>query len=281
MKARKQNWKPEAGVYRELPLELIDEPEMPIRESFDEQKLQELADSIQAVGVVEPILVEEKPGGRFEVLAGHRRLLATRRTTRRTIPAIVFQRGNVSAAAIRLHENTYREDLNPAQEARYFEHLLQEYCGGDVDKLCEMLRQKRPYVEERLLLVRGDAAVFRAVAEGQIGLMVARELNRVKDRGYRHVYLDAARKGGATARLVQQWRIDNERYLQAVDDIATTGQAGEYVPPPPPITTLVCCLCEGSDDPHELELLYMHRYCRKTVFERFLDRLRAPAGKPE
>ena len=172
------------GPYRELPLDLIDQPALPIRESFDQAALEELTASIRAVGVLQPIAVEEH-GGRYRILAGHRRFISSTRAGLQTIPAIIRDTRQISGQAVTVHENFFREDVNPAEEANYLAHLLEQECAGDVDRLCELTRQARSYVEGRLLLRQGDPDVFEALRQRRLSMAVSKELNRVKDRGYR------------------------------------------------------------------------------------------------
>jgi ParB family chromosome partitioning protein len=264
------------ATLREIPLELIDPPEVAIRESMDQTALEELTDSIREVGVLQPILV--LPGdGRYRILAGHRRFIAAGRAALRTIPAVVRALYAGAGEAVTVHENAFREDVNPAEEARYFAHLLEHSCEGDVDKLCRLTRQKRGYVEERLILLRGDPEVLAALKERRISMAVARELNRIQDQGYRRMYLDAAARGGATARMVQEWRIHSDRVIP-VEPPAPGDGTNQFSGLPAPITTMMCFLCDGTDDVHEMELLYVHRACRKVILERFLRGLKGEAA---
>jgi ParB family chromosome partitioning protein len=264
--------KADQAALREIPLELVDQPELAIRETMDETALEELTESIQQMGVLQPIVVEARDG-RYRILAGHRRYIAATRAGLVTVPAVVRPPAGASGEAVTIHENAFREDVNPAEEARYFAYLLEHSCEGDVDKLCRLARAKRGYVEERLLLLRGDPEVLALLKERRISLAVARELNRVRDQGYRRMYLDAAARGGATARIVQEWRIHSERVIP-VEPPAPGDGTNQFTALPPPITGMVCFLCDGTEAVHEMELMYVHRACRKVILERFLRGLK-------
>jgi len=250
--------KPAGKDLRDIPLELIDEPARPSRETMDEDKLMELVVSVQQLGVIEPIVVEAI-GGRFRIHAGHRRFCAAVAAELKTIPAVVYPEGQLAG-----------------EEASFFARLLEEECGGDVDRLCELVRQKRGYVEGRLLLLQGDPEVFACVKAKGIGVTVARELNAVKDQGMRRVFLDAARKGGASARMVQQWRLDNEKLAPVAAPDTGPGD-NQYSTVATPQTSFACLLCEGTDEPWDMELIYMHRRCRKITLDRFLAKVK---GEP-
>lgn len=262
--------------YHEIALELIDQPALPIRETFDTQALEDLAQSIRDVGVLQAIAVEQH-GGRYRILAGHRRFIAAGRAGLKTIPAVVRDTRSVSGVAVTSHENAFREDVNPAEEARYLAQVLEHECGGDVDRLCELTRQARSYVEGRLLLLQGDPDVFEALRARRVSMAVARELNRVKDRGYRMMYLDAAIRGGATARIVQEWRIQSEAMMPADAPPATDG-ANQYTGLPAPITAMRCVCCDNSEEPWNMELIAVHRRCRGMFVDPMIARLRGLMG---
>ena len=258
--------------YREIPLELVDPPALAIRETFDPAAMADLVMSIREVGVLQAISVEQL-GGRYRILAGHRRFTAAGLAGLKTIPALVRDTRTVSGVAVTSHENAYREDVNPAEEARYLHELLEHECGGDVDRLCELTRQARSYVEGRLLLLQGDPDVFEALRARRLSMAVARELNRVKDRGYRMMYLDAAIRGGATARIVQEWRIQSEAMMPAPAPDPGDG-SNQYTGLPAPITTMRCVCCSSDAEPWAMDLIPVHRRCRQMFVDPMLARLR-------
>jgi len=259
---------------RRIPLAAINEPELPIRRTITEESLRELAGSIQAMGVLQPILVAAK-GARYDIIAGHRRFLASALAAVTDIPALVLPPGGATSEAIKLHENVFREDLNTAEEAVYFDRLLETMCGGDVDELCRVLRAKRAYVEDRLILLAGDHEVFDAVANRRISFAVARELNKVSEEGYRRTFLDSAIRGGASARVVLQWRTDLGRIVDgpAPADGATAGPADTAAEPPYAATGLRCFICTGAEDVWDLQLLYIHSGCKRAILDRWLARM--------
>lgn len=265
--------RPPSPALREIPLGLLDEPENPSRETMDGDGLAELAGSMAIAGVIEPLIVTPR-GDRFVVIAGHRRLLAANMANLASVPCVVRTEDAATLAALQEHENAFREDVNAAEQAAHYARLLTVFCGDDVDRLCALVKRKREYVENRLLLLAGDAAVYDALKARQITYSVAAELNLVRDDGTRAMYLDAARKGGASTRLVREWRQRSEQ-LAAL-------QAGEIVPaleahapPPQPAgSSLSCVLCDSNEDVYEMDLVYMHRSCRRVLFDRWLRSVR-------
>lgn len=248
---------------RNLPTDLVDDPARPIRSYTDEGKLNELKDSMAKVGLIEPIVVFEKQG-RFEVIAGHRRLMAAQQLGWREIPGVCYKSAPEAIEAIKLHENVNREDLNPADEARFFRELL-PLCGDDTDTLAEKVRATRQYVEGRLLLLQGDPAVLDALTQGSISVAVAEELNRFQQEWYRRDCLNHAIEGGASARLVRSWRA--KETAPAVTPIGekTDGQEGTSDARTPPASVFQCEYCQGTDEVYEMELVYIHRPCRRIL----------------
>src|SRR4029077_14684338 len=102
-----------AGGPQEIAIDLIDANPYQTRGRINEAALEELANSIQASGVVQPVVLRAAANGRFQMVAGERRWLASRRAGKATIPAVVRQISNEQAMEITIIENLQREDLNP------------------------------------------------------------------------------------------------------------------------------------------------------------------------
>jgi len=117
---------PESGV-REIRLEQIDPNRFQPRIHLDETALNELAASIKANGVMQPIVVRPTREGRFELIAGERRWLASQRAGKQTVPAIVRQVSDQQALEMAIIENLQREDLGPIEQARAFDRLSREF----------------------------------------------------------------------------------------------------------------------------------------------------------
>lgn len=111
----------------EIAIDQIDANPYQTRGRINEAALEELANSIQASGVVQPVVLRPAANGRFQLVAGERRWLASKRAGRATIPAVVRQISNEQAMEITIIENLQREDLNPVEQARAFERLSREF----------------------------------------------------------------------------------------------------------------------------------------------------------
>jgi ParB family chromosome partitioning protein len=117
----------EGGKPREIAVEEIDRNPFQTRTRMDEAELAELAASITANGVVQPILVRPLASGRFQLIAGERRWRASELAGKKTIPAILRQVSDEQALEITIVENLQRADLNPMEQARAFERLSREF----------------------------------------------------------------------------------------------------------------------------------------------------------
>ena len=115
------------GKPREIALDLIDPNPYQTRSSIQEEQMGELAASITANGVVQPILVRPQANGRFQLIAGERRWRASGLAGKKTIPAVLRQVSDEQAMEITIVENLQRADLNPMEQARAFERLGKEF----------------------------------------------------------------------------------------------------------------------------------------------------------
>ena len=116
-----------AASAQEISIDSIDPNPYQTRRRINEAALEELAESIRASGVVQPVVLRPAANGRFQLVAGERRWHASRRAGKTTIPAVVRQISNEQAMEITIIENLQREDLNPMEQARAFERLSREF----------------------------------------------------------------------------------------------------------------------------------------------------------
>lgn len=265
--------------HKEISIDLIDEPQVPERQTMDERELAELALSIGEVGLIEDLVV--KPvGDRYEVIAGHRRLLACRIVRHSPVSCKVKVNDRVSGLAMLVHENAHREAVNAIEEARFYQRLLNEECGNDVDMLCIMVKRNRGFVEDRLLLLMGSPLVVKALHEGRISIAVARELNRVKDPTRLLLLLDTAVNQGATARQVTTWVRDANLQDPIVLPQADATDENAQTPYQDGVFNPHCLFCDGTHIEGPLQMLYMHAPCLKIV-RRALNLEGGQAAQPE
>ncbi len=198
----------ETGKPREIPVDDIDRSPYQTRSHFDEAQLAELAASISATGVVQPIIVRPLAGGRFQLIAGERRWLASRRAGHATIPAIVRHASDEQAMEMTIVENLQRTDLNPMEQARAYERLSREFQLTQ-EQMAKRTGKDRASVANFLRLLRLPLEVQSQVEAGALTFGHARALLALEDPD---AILKAAQKVVALALSVRQ----TESHVQAI-----------------------------------------------------------------
>ena len=165
---------------RMLPIRLIDPNRDQPRRAFDEEALKELAASIKAVGVIQPIIVKAE-GDRYTIIAGERRYRASRMAELDEIPAIVRDWDEQKRLEAALIENLQRDDLNPVEEAMGVRRLMDE-AGLTQEKAAERLGKSRPAIANLLRLLTLPESVLALLKEGKLSAGHARALVTVDPR---------------------------------------------------------------------------------------------------
>jgi ParB family chromosome partitioning protein len=158
------------------------------------EALAELAESIKAQGVMQPILVRPMSGGRYEIVAGERRWRAARMAGLATVPALIKDVPDQQALAAALIENIQREDLNPLEEATGIQRLIQEF-GLTHQGIAETLGRSRTAVTNTLRLLELAPPVRELLAEGRIDMGHARALLALPVARQVELAREAAHKG--------------------------------------------------------------------------------------
>lgn len=151
----------------EIAVDLIDPNPYQTRRQIREEALTELTESIRTSGVVQPVVLRPSQEGRYQLVAGERRWLASRRAGRTTIPAIVRQISNEQAMEITIIENLQREDLNPMEQARAFERLSREF-GMTQEQIASRTGKDRASVANFIRLLKLPAAVQDSLESGAL-----------------------------------------------------------------------------------------------------------------
>ena len=165
----------EGGKPLEILLEQIDRNPFQTRSQMNEEQLAELAASITANGVVQPVLVRPLASGRFQLIAGERRWRASQLAGKKTIPAILRQVSDEQAMEITIVENLQRADLNPMEQARAFERLAREFHMTQ-EQMAVRTGKDRATVANFLRLLRLPASVQARVETGELSFGHARTL---------------------------------------------------------------------------------------------------------
>ena len=163
-----------------LPLSRIEPREEQPRDYFDEESLQTLADSIARYGVLQPITVRLQNSGYFQIIAGERRWRAARLAGLTEIPVRIIEADDRTTAELALVENLQREDLNPIEEARGYQSLIEDF-GLTQEEAAKSVGKSRPAVANALRLLSLSPEVLRLVESGELSAGHARALVPVQD----------------------------------------------------------------------------------------------------
>lgn len=178
---------------RSIDVDLIERGPWQPREYFDEETLQELADSIATQGVVQPIVVREKAGGRFEIVAGERRWRATQKAGLSQVPAVIKTFDDQTAAAVSLIENIQRENLNPLEESTALKRLIDEFDMTH-QQVADTVARSRATVSNLLRLQDLNPEVKAMLAKRDIEMGHARALLAIDGSEQTRIAKDVAKK---------------------------------------------------------------------------------------
>ncbi len=186
----------------EIEIDLVDPSPYQPRTRFREEALDELARSIQASGIIQPIVVRPIRN-RFELIAGERRWRAAQRAGLHRVPAIVRQVADELALEMTLVENIQREDLNAMEAARAFERLMDEFQLTQ-ESVAERTGKDRTTVANAVRLLKLEPTIQGWIEEGKLSAGHGRALLSVLDPQLRISYAQRAARGGLTVRQIER-----------------------------------------------------------------------------
>jgi ParB family transcriptional regulator, chromosome partitioning protein len=211
---------PSGPSFEQLPLDRIDPNPRQPREAFGEETLQDLTASIEAVGVLQPIVV--RPAGeRYQIVMGERRVRAARAAGLERIPAIVRTTEDDQLLRDALLENVHREDLNPLEEAAAYKELLADF-GITQQELASRLGRSRPVIANALRLLNLPGSVQRRIAARTLSAGHANAVASLEDPVQQERLADRIVAEGLTVRMAEELaqRIKNGEPLLGPDERA-------------------------------------------------------------
>ncbi|MBF1055494.1 MAG: ParB/RepB/Spo0J family partition protein [Prevotellaceae bacterium] len=164
-----------SSTINEIPIEQIEPNADQPRSLFNEEALQELANSIHEIGIIQPITLRQISDNRFQIIAGERRWRASKIAGLKTIPAYIRTINDENVMEMALVENIQREDLNPVEIALAYEHLL-ENTGMTQEKVSERVGKSRTAVTNYLRLLKLPAQVQMSLQKKEVDMGHARAL---------------------------------------------------------------------------------------------------------
>ncbi|GAI66532.1 unnamed protein product [marine sediment metagenome] len=225
---------------RDIPIEKIVVGEHEQRLEEDDAEIDGIAASIRRIGIVQPLILEEKDSA-FHLVTGHRRLLAAIRVGLSTVPCIVSDSTKVKSAEITFAENFFRKDLSPVEQAGA---IADEFKAGrmSIEQLAVAFHKSEHWVHSQIAICDWPHDVLEAVHEKVLSVSAASNLALVTDDTYRAFLVRNAVEQGASARTTSAW-------LQAFRSQTPPEQAIEAEPVPgapvqaPAVPQVPCFLC--------------------------------------
>ena len=193
-----------SGAVREVPVNEIHTNPFQPRRWFREEALAELAASVREYGVLQPLLARLDEHGGYELIAGERRLRASKLAGRATVPVILVEMSDQEVAEVGLIENLQREDLHFLEEAESYKQLL-GFFGLTAEKLAERLGKSSSSVSGRLRLLKLEPAVRDAVVQSGISEKHAQALLKLGNAAAQLAAIQRIGEANLTARETEQW----------------------------------------------------------------------------
>ena len=201
-----------------LPISQVEPGLKQPRKRFDQESLQDLADSIRIHGVIQPLTVRRLSSGYYQIIAGERRWRAAKLAGLTEVPAVIIEADDRKVMELGLIENLQREDLNPIEEANGYKVLLDEY-GLTQEEVAHRVGKSRPAVANALRLLALPDPVHQLLEEGKLSAGHARAIL-------------AAPTGELQKKLAQKV-VAEELSVRQTEALAKRLAAGAQTPPPP------------------------------------------------
>lgn len=249
-------------VVENIPMELIDRPQIPDRVDIDMDSVQELADSIAEVGLQNPVQLQRRDA-RYEIIAGDRRFQAYQLLGRHEIPAFVQVYDEATISIMRATENLQRLDLSVIEEARIYKRLHDDH-EMTWEQIARKTGKSPGAVKRRYDLLRLPEILIKAMHSNRLPYATAEVLATLPNIGQIEYYLGFCLDQGASKDIVKGW-VKEELSRQRQADNASV--EGEWVSP---IATLkpvyvACDLCGGPMDLNQVVTLRVCPDCAKVI----------------
>lgn len=202
------------------------------RRDFNEERLAELADSIAAHGMIQPIAVRRIDGGRYQIIAGERRWRAARMAGIREVPAVILDADELHSMELAMIENLQREDLNPIEEAEGYRKLITDY-GLTQEEVAERVGKSRSVIANAVRLLSLDPEVLELLRNGSISSGHARALLSLSSVTKQRSIAEKIVKQGLSVRqvetLVKKLREEEEKKVSNEAEPASKPLTIDYI----------------------------------------------------
>ena len=239
-------------------------PDLIVRAKIDERDVESLAWSMKAIGLINPIEVFAQ-GDKWEIATGHRRFLAAQSLGWDAIDCkILTGEAEIDSEAHKLHENLYRTEVLPLEEAAYFFECMEK--GASVEDLALVVRHPESYIKARLKLLELPGEILKALAANQINVSVACVLAGCKSELGLKVLLQHAINEGVTTGIAREW-VQNQNFVDGFADQPNVKGL------PPDVASQVevdrmwrCLICNSDEDKHTMKATMVHGWCLRMMY---------------
>lgn len=232
---------------KEIPIDQIKVGEHDQRLKGDDDGLDGLAASIGSIGIISPLVVSDK-GDYFQLVAGHRRLLAAARAGLSTAPCVILDSDNDRPIEVTFAENYFRKDLTPIELACAIADCIESETLS-VEELAKGFYRSENWVRGMVAIKDWPGDVQQAVHNGRLSVSAASNLAVIDDDNYRQFLLETAVDQGATARTTSAW-LQGFRSMKPADEAVNVEPAGlsrTQVPQVPSVPCFVCAVVFPMD----------------------------------
>ncbi len=186
-----------------IPMDMIEPNPFQPRMSFDQEALEELAESIAALGLIQPITVRRIEGGRYQIISGERRFRACKLAGMDMIPAYIRDTNDQGMLEMAIVENIQREDLDPIEVAMSYQRLIEE-CNLTQEQMAIRVGKKRASVTNYLRLLKLPAKIQHDLKVGLLSVGHAKVLLGIEDRKMQEYLCDLVIKDGLSVRQLEE-----------------------------------------------------------------------------
>jgi len=247
-----------------IDLELIIEPNLPMRLQTSRENIGHLAESIDKLGLINPITVKYL-GKYYEIIAGFRRYLACKSINCNPVPCIVIDPLEQANIGIMVAENFERVEVNTFDEAIYLSKL-KSTAKLSQKEIAKAINRTESYVSERLQILNYPDELRDALYQGHISFSVARELNKIAEDAVKIQYTRYAIENGCTPEVARRWRKQLESASPMTPDELAEVALENYIESPSKVTvTMPCGICHAPMDVNQLTHIYVCRDCQNTI----------------
>lgn len=260
-------------IIKELPTHLIDDPKDAMRTDIDRDAVFELAENIKANGLISPITVRPI-GDRYEVVAGHRRLLAHRYAAIPTIKCVVRELDDNQTFAVMAAENLERSDVDPVDESIFITKYI-EQTKASIPEVAKALHRSIAFVESRLAVGMMPDYMQHYLKTGAIKIGVALTLVQILDDDMRRVWVDLAVRDGISIAQAEFW-LHGWKVNQLPGATASAEPPEGYTPDAPKMITFRCAIDGNDYDCRQFRSVMIHE-SNIPFFQEMVKAFNAPA----